>query len=90
MPSKPSPTDSLIWGSAFQYILDGMDDVAQDINAYNAGKDFGIFFHSVRLFQSSSQVSTSGAQRNYSTNQFYVSKFIIDTEYHYNDRKGMV
>ena len=87
---KASPTDSLIWGIAIQYILDGMDDVAQDINAYNKGKDFGIFFHSVRVFQTSTQISSSGAQRDYTTSQYYVSRFIIDTEYHYNNRKSMV
>ena len=85
---KANPTDSLVWGSAFQYILDGMDDVAQEINSYNKDKDFGIFFHHVRLFQTSTQVSSSGAQRNYTTNQFYVTKFIIDTEYHYNTNTG--
>ena len=40
---KANPTDSLVWGSAFQYILDGMDDVAQEINSYNKDKDYGIF-----------------------------------------------
>ncbi|MEK9805619.1 MAG: hypothetical protein VW551_04905 [Euryarchaeota archaeon] len=83
---KADPTDSLVWGSAFQYILDEMDDVAKEINAYSAWKDYGIFFHNVRLFQTSTQVSSSGAQRNYATSQFYVTKFIIDTTYHYNDR----
>jgi hypothetical protein len=83
---KANPSDSLIWGSAFQYILDEMDDVAKEINAYSAWKDYGIFFHNVRLFQTSSQVSSSGARRNYSTSQYYVTKFIIDTTYHNNAR----
>ncbi len=87
---KANPSDSMALGSAIQYILDGMDDVAQDINAYNKDQDFGIFFHHVRVFQTATQVSSSGAQRNYSTNQFYVSKFIIECEYHYNERKALL
>ena len=87
---KANPSDSMALGSAVQYILDGMDDVAQDINAYNKDRDYGIFFHHVRVFQTSTQVSSSGAQRNYTTNQYYVSKFIIETEYHYNERKALI
>ena len=87
---KAHASDSLALGSAIQYILDGMDDVAKDINAYNADKDYGIFFHDVRVFQTSTQVSSSGAQRDFTTNQFYVSKFIIDTHYHYNERAAML
>ena len=40
---KANPSDSIVWGSAFQYILDGMDDVAQEINKYNKDKDYGLF-----------------------------------------------
>jgi len=87
---KANPSDSMALGSAVQYILDGMDDVAQDINAYNKDKDYGIFFHHVRVFQTSTQISSSGAQRNYTTNQYYVSKFIIETEFHYNERKALL
>ena len=83
---KATPSDSLVWGSAIQYILDGGDDVARDVNAYNAGSNFGLFFHTVRVYQTSSQISSSGVQRDYSINQYYISKFIIDTEYHYNPR----
>jgi len=83
---KAGPSDSLAWGSAIQYILDGMDDVAKEVNAYNADKMYGIFFHHIRVFQTSSQISSSGAQRDFTTNQFYITKFIIDTEYHNNPR----
>ena len=83
---KASPSDSLAWGSAIQYILDGMDDVAKDVNAYNADKMYGLFFHHIRVFQTSSQISSSGAQRDYTTNQFYITRFVLDTEYHYNPR----
>ena len=83
---KALPSDSLTWGSAIQYILDRMDDAAEEVNAYNADMNYGIFFHHIRVFQTSSQISSSGAQRDYTINQFYISRFIIDTEYHYNDR----
>ena len=83
---KAGPSDSLAWGSAIQYILDGMDDVAKEINAYNADKMYGLFFHHIRVFQTSTQISSSGAQRDFSTNQFYITRFIIDAEYHYNPR----
>ena len=83
---KAGPSDSLAWGSAIQYILDGMDDVAKEINAYNADKMYGLFFHHIRVFQTSTQISSSGAQRDFSTNQFYISRFIIDCEYHNNPR----
>ena len=83
---KATPSDSLVWGSAIQFILDGGDDVAREVNAYNANQNYGLFFHTLRVFQTSSQISSSGVQRDYSINQFYISKFIIDCEYHYNDR----
>ena len=83
---KATPSDSLIWGSAIQYILDRGDAAAQEVNAYNASMNYGLFFHTLRVFQTSSQISSSGVQRDYSINQFYISKFIIDCEYHNNDR----
>ena len=83
---KATPSDSLIWGSAIQFILDGGDDVARAVNDYNSDMNYGLFFHTLRVFQTSSQISSSGVQRDYSINQFYISKFIVDTEFHYNNR----
>ena len=40
---KALPSDSLTWGSAIQYILDRMDDAAQEVNEYNADMNYGLF-----------------------------------------------
>jgi hypothetical protein len=85
---KAKERDTLIWGSAIQIILDRSDDAAKDINDWvrnNGGSDsYPIFFHKLRVYQTSSSLATQGENvRNFSERPYYISEFIIDMEYHY-------
>jgi len=79
---KGKEGQTLEWSMALQYILDRQDDSAQDINAWNASQTTpaGVFFHSTRVFQS--QASSS---RDFSNRPFYITEFIVETQYHLTD-----
>jgi hypothetical protein len=85
---KAKEKDTLIWGSAIQIILDRSDDAAKDINSWirnNGGNEvYPVFFHKLRVYQTSSSLATQGENiRDFSIRPYYVSEFIIDMEYHY-------
>lgn len=85
---KAKESDTFLWGSAIQMILDRSDDAAKDINAWirNNGTcdDFPIYFHKMRVNQvSSSMASAKENIRDFSILPFYVTEFIVDVEYHY-------
>jgi hypothetical protein len=72
------------WSMAFQYILDRMDDAAQDINDWNRSQDTpaGVYFHNLRVFQSNRMSSQA---RDFSNRPFYITEFIVEAEYHLTD-----
>lgn len=79
---KGGEVDSLEWGMAIQYILDRMDDAAQDINDWNRSQasPAAVYFHHLRVFQT----DFSNA-RDFSNRPYYITKFIVEAEYHLND-----
>jgi hypothetical protein len=70
------------WGLALQYILDRMDDAAQDINEWNRQQEepSKVYFHHVKVFQ-----NDFARARDFSVQPFYVAEFIIEIEYHFTD-----
>ena len=77
---KGNTEKTIEWGMAIQYILDRQDDAAQDINTWNRGQTppYGVYFHHLRAYQDDSSLS-----RDFSTRPHYITKFIIDVEYHF-------
>ena len=85
---KAKETDTLLWGSAIQMILDRSDDAGKDINNWirnNGGsEEYPIYFHKLRVNQvASSLASTKENLRDFTNMPFYISEFIVDAEYHY-------
>jgi hypothetical protein len=85
---KAKEADSMYWGSVVQAILDRQDDSAKDINAWireNGGsEEYPIYFHSSRMFQTSSSLATDAENlRDFSARPFYITEFIVDVKYHY-------
>jgi hypothetical protein len=79
---KGSAKDALEWSMAIQYILDRMDDAAQDINAWNREQTTpsNVYFHHLKAFQ------TQGAEnREFSNRSYYIAQFTIEAEYHLTD-----
>jgi len=79
---KGKEEQTLEWSMAFQYILDRMDDAAQDINEWNRNQEnpSNVYFHHLRVFQNDSSVS-----RDFSNRPFYITEFIVEAEYHLTD-----
>jgi len=79
---KATDIESLQWGLAIEYILDRMDDAAQDINQWNRQNNnrYKVYFHNLRVFQS--EASTN---RNFSTRPYYITEFIVQSEYHFTE-----
>lgn len=79
---KGKEEESLDWGVAIQYILDRMDDAAQDINDWNRSQEVpaNVYFHHLRVYQDKSSQS-----RDFSNRSYYITEFIIEAEYHYTD-----
>lgn len=79
---KGSEKDSIEWGMAIQYILDRQDDAAQDINSWNRSQTSpeNVYFHHLRVYQ-----DDSSAVRDFSVRPFYITKFIVDVEYHFTE-----
>ena len=79
---KATDIESLQWGLAIQYILDRMDDAAEDINEWNRkkGNKYKVYFHNLRVFQSDSSLN-----RNFSTRPYYITEFIVQAEYHFTE-----
>lgn len=79
---KAKDIETLQWGLAIQYILDRYDDAAQDINEWNRnnGNQYKVYFHNLRVYQ-----EDSSANRNFSTRPFYITQFIVESEYHFTD-----
>jgi len=77
---KAEPT--MEWGMAIQYILDRMDDAAQDINQWNRNQETPekIYFHHLRVFQKDSSES-----RDFSVRPYYITEFIVEIEYHFTE-----
>lgn len=85
---KGKEIDTLEWGMAIQYILDRMDDAAQDINEWNRQQatPAGVYFHNLRVYQTDSGAMGSPSDtRDFSTRPFYITRFIVDAEYHLTD-----
>ena len=85
---KAKETDTFLWGSAIQIILDRQDDAGKDINDWirnNGGnEEYPVYFHKLRVNQvTSSMASEKENIRDFSIRNYYVTEFIIDAEYHY-------
>lgn len=79
---KGNDVDTLEWGMAIQYILDRMDDAAQDINDWNRNQpsQANVYFHHLRVFQ-----SNNTNIRDFSNRPYYITEFIVEAEYHFTD-----
>lgn len=85
---KGKEVESMEWGVAIQYILDRQDDAAQDINDWNRSQDVpaNIYFHSLRVFQTDGgEMGTPLTTRDFSTRPYYITRFIVEAEYHFTD-----
>ena len=79
---KGKEEETLEWGMALQYILDRMDDAAQDINDWNRSQQdpANVYFHHLRVFQ-----TDSSKPRDFSNRPFYITEFVVEAEYHFTD-----
>lgn len=70
------------WSAAIQYILDRMDDAAQDINEWNRKQEnpANVYFHNLKVYQ-----TDSSRTRDFSNRPFYITEFIVDARYHFTD-----
>lgn len=85
---KGKEEQTMEWGMAIQYILDRMDDAAQDINEWNRNQDnpANVYFHHVRVHQSDSgDMGSPSTTRDFSVRPFYITRFTVETEYHFTD-----
>lgn len=85
---KGKEIDTLEWGLAIQYILDRMDDAAQDINEWNRQQTppADVYFHHLRIYQSDTgDMSSATATRDFSTRPYYITQFIVEAEYHFTE-----
>lgn len=85
---KGNETDSLLWGSAIQIILDREDDAGKDINQWirdNGGnEEYPVYFHYIRVNQTTSSISSSSElKRDFSSRPYYITEFIVDMCYHH-------
>lgn len=85
---KGKEIDTLEWGMAIQYILDRMDDAAQDINEWNRNQinTSNVYFHNLRVYQTDSgDMGSASLTRDFSVRPFYITRFIVDAQYHFTD-----
>lgn len=85
---KGNEEQTLEWGAAFQYILDRMDDAAQDINDWNRNQadPVHVYFHHLRVHQTDSgDLGSPSTTRDFSVRPHYITKFIVEAEYHLTD-----
>ena len=86
---KAGEEDTMMWGAAMQYILDREDDSAQDINEWNRNRSnpYHVYFHTTRAYQAGSAASATGGakSRDFSNRPFYVTRFMVNCEYHLTD-----
>jgi hypothetical protein len=80
---KGKEENILEWGAAIQYILDRMDDAAQDINDWNRNQEVpaNVYFHHLRVFQTEGTKS-----RDFSNRPYYIAQFVVEAEYHFTDK----
>jgi len=79
---KGNEEKTLEWSMAIQYILDRMDDAAQDINDWNRTQESPakVYFHNLRVYQ-----TDSSKTRDFSNRPYYISEFIVDARYHFTE-----
>lgn len=79
---KGKEEETFEWSAAIQYILDRMDDAAQDINDWNRSQDTpaNVYFHNLRVYQTDSSRS-----RDFSNRPYYITEFVVDARYHFTD-----
>lgn len=85
---KGKEVDTIEWGAAIQYILDRMDDAAQDINDWNRSQatPANVYFHHLRVHQvDSGDMGSPSNTRDFSVRPFYITRFIVEAEYHFTD-----
>ena len=83
---KGKEIQTLEWGQVLQLVLDRMDDAAQDINEWNRSQvsPSDAYFHHLRVHQTDSgDMGSSVLTRDFSARPFYITKFIVEAEYHY-------
>lgn len=81
---KGKEDSTLEWSMAIQYILDRMDDAAQDINEWNRSQPnpANVYFHNLKVYQTKNEGSEA---RDFSNRPYYITQFIVDAEYHLTD-----
>ena len=79
---KGKEEETFEWSAAIQYILDRMDDAAQDINDWNRSQQSptNVYFHNLRVYQ-----IDSSRTRDFSNRPYYITEFIVDARYHFTD-----
>ena len=79
---KANDIGTIEWGMAIQYILDRMDDAAQDINDWNRQQNppANVYFHHLRVFQ-----ADNSNIRDFSNRPYYITEFIVEAVYHFTD-----
>ena len=85
---KGNEEQTMQWGAAIQFILDRMDDAAQDINEWNRSliTPDGIYFHHLRIHQTDSgDMGSASGTRDFSVRPHYITRFIVEAEYHFTD-----
>lgn len=85
---KGKEVETLEWGLAIQHILDRMDDAAQDINDWNRSQTVPskVYFHNLIVSQADSgDMGSPSATRDFSDRPYYITKFIVDTQYHFTE-----
>lgn len=85
---KGNEIETLEWGAAIQFILDRMDDAAQDINDWNRSQNSpaGVYFHHLRVHQTDSgDMGSPSGTRDFSVRPYYITRFLVETEYHFTE-----
>lgn len=85
---KGNEVQTLEWGMAIQYILDRMDDAAQDINDWNRNQasPANVYFHHLRVHQTDGgDMGSPSNTRDFSVRPNYITRFIVEAEYHFTD-----
>lgn len=85
---KGKEIDTLEWGLVIQHILDRMDDAAQDINDWNRSQAIPakVYFHNLIVSQTDAgDMGSPTTTRDFSTRPFYITRFIVDAQYHFTE-----
>lgn len=83
---KSNELEIIDWANAIQLILDRQDDAAQDVNDWNRRQETpaSVYFHHLRVYQADTgDMGTATLTRDFNTNSKFVTRFIVEAEYHF-------